>query len=152
MDQGKFHISTAANLVHKMLSIANDIVESCASPVNLNALFILFFFVCLFVCLFNVCVCLFRGNIRGERPYEQGTPCSRCPSNKPSCEANLCAQQATNTGAPSSLTTEATTESPSQSTTEDTTEAPTSTSVVLVPSFLGLSVLSLINTLNFVII
>ena len=146
MDQGKFHISTAANLVPiRCLSIANDIVESRVSPVKC---FVYIFF----VCLFNVYVCLFRGNIRGERPYEQGTPCSRCPSNKPSCEANLCAQQATNTGAPSSLTTEATTESPSQSTTEDTTEAPTSTSVVLVPSFLGLSVLSLINTLNFVII
>ena len=97
------------------------------------------------VCLL---VCLFSGNIVGRQPYEQGTPCSRCPSNKPSCEANLCAQQATNTGAPSSSTTE----SPSPSTTEPTTEASTSTSVVLIPSFLGLSVLSLINTHNFVIV
>ena len=106
-----------------------------------NLLFVFLMCVCLFVCLFS-------GNIRGERPYEQGTPCSRCPSNKPSCEANLCAQQATNTGAPSSSTTE----SPSPSTTEPTTEASTSTSVVLIPSFLGLSVLSLINTHNFVIV
>ena len=72
-----------------------------------------------------MCVCLFSGNIVATWPYERGTPCSSCPSNKPYCEANLCSQQA---------------------------EAPTSTSVVLVPSFLGLSVLSLINTHNFVIV
>ena len=56
-----------------------------------------------------MCVCLFSGNYVGERPYEQGTPCSSCPSNKPYCEANLCSQQAPITKAPSSPTTEATT-------------------------------------------
>ena len=74
---------------------------------------------------FVVVVCLFRGNNVGERPYESGTPCSNCPSNKPYCDVDLCAEQAPSTEAPSPTTTEATTEAPSPTTPEATTEAPT---------------------------
>ena len=85
------------------------------------ALFILpAIFIFIFWC---VCVCLFSGNYEGERPYEQGTPCSSCPSNKTYCEGNLCTQQASTTEALSPPTTEVTTEPPSPPTTEANTEA-----------------------------
>lgn len=32
-----------------------------------------------------------RGNVRGRRPYEEGTPCSQCPSGY-RCENSLCGE------------------------------------------------------------
>ncbi|XP_055045330.2 peptidase inhibitor 16 isoform X4 [Misgurnus anguillicaudatus] len=31
-----------------------------------------------------------RGNYEGQRPYEQGESCSKCPEELPRCEANIC--------------------------------------------------------------
>ncbi|XP_051517157.1 peptidase inhibitor 16-like [Myxocyprinus asiaticus] len=40
----------------------------------------------------TVLVCNYfpQGNIEGQRPYESGEPCSKCPDNLPVCEENIC--------------------------------------------------------------
>lgn len=32
-----------------------------------------------------------RGNVKGKRPYQEGTPCSQCPSGY-RCENKLCGE------------------------------------------------------------
>lgn len=35
--------------------------------------------------------CLLRGNVKGQRPYQEGTPCSQCPSDY-RCHDSLCGE------------------------------------------------------------